>query len=460
MRSVRSKDLSLARTTTSPSRPSSACSAALRWSPSPESTLPSTTMATSSATRTRRPRMPAGRSDVFAAGSGASSPEESTLPHPAQRATQTSRKSGRTNQISAERVASFSANGDVPFARPLYKSCHVARPEVAGNHRMPQVQGPPGAQGRRKRAHVPSLPPGLPSGRRHPQPHRRRRATARRLEAQLNLVAAVLRLLGRCVVGRDQRPVRAHAHGHDLALGDPARDELTLDDRGAFARQLLVVLGLAARIGVTGNLELEAGHTRHVEALLGVDQRVRQILQLLVAAGRELVAVGLEAALVLAPLGQKLGVHLRDSLVARAACRRAARLLGQSAKVESRAPLASVPLAFLARPPKSMACVGAGDSARERPSTHGSVAMSFVMAKPLPLPGYRRKLGSGGEEPSSHLPADRPTTSTRYGFLSRCTASRPSSWRRGRRLAIGVVAPAGEGRSEERRVGKECRSRW
>src|ERR1039457_3313999 len=285
MRSVRSKDLSLARTTTSPSRPSSACSAALRWSPSPESTLPSTTMATSSATRTRRPRMPAGRSDVFAAGSGASSPEESTLPHPAQRATQTSRKSGRTNQISAERVASFSANGDVPFARPLYKSCHVARPEVAGNHRMPQVQGPPGAQGRRKRAHVPSLPPGLPRGR-------------------------------------------------GLAPGDPARDGRPLHDRGGFARQVLVVLGLAARIGVTGNLELEAGHTRHVEALLGVDQRVRQILQLLVAAGRELVAVGLEAALVLAPLGQKLGVHLLDRLAARAACRRAARLLGQSAKVD------------------------------------------------------------------------------------------------------------------------------
>ena len=44
--------------------------------------------------------------------------------------------------------------------------------------------------------------------------------------------------------------------------------------------------------------------------------------------GRQLVAVGLEAALVLAPLGQQLGVDVLDRLVARGISGRVRRLAG------------------------------------------------------------------------------------------------------------------------------------
>ena len=67
-------------------------------------------------------------------------------------------------------------------------------------------------------------------------------------------------------------------------LAIAARDQLALDHRRALARKLLVVLGLAARVGVAGDLELEVGDARHLEVLLGVDQRVGQLLHLGVAA--------------------------------------------------------------------------------------------------------------------------------------------------------------------------------
>src|SRR3982750_1031308 len=70
------------------------------------------------------------------------------------------------------------------------------------------------------------------------------------LEPDLDLGAAFLRLLGRRVVGRDERLVRAHADRDDLAGRDAARDQLLDHDRRALAGQLLVVLGLAARVGV------------------------------------------------------------------------------------------------------------------------------------------------------------------------------------------------------------------
>src|SRR5690349_3076278 len=48
------------------------------------------------------------------------------------------------------------------------------------------------------------------------------------LQADLDLVAPVLRLLGRRVVGLHGRPLRAHPDGDDVALRDPLRRELLL----------------------------------------------------------------------------------------------------------------------------------------------------------------------------------------------------------------------------------------
>src|SRR3569623_1721154 len=66
--------------------------------------------------------------------------------------------------------------------------------------------------------------------RRHPAPHPGGEAARARhqgrLEANLDLVAAVLRLLGRRVVRRDQRLIRAAAAGDDLVLRDAARHPL------------------------------------------------------------------------------------------------------------------------------------------------------------------------------------------------------------------------------------------
>src|SRR5262249_40773687 len=137
-------------------------------------------------------------------------------------------------------------------------------------------------------------------------------------DLHLDLVAAVLRALGLRVVGLPQRLLGAHAHRVDVVLGHAARDELARDRRGALLRQLLVVVGFPGRVGVAVDDELPARHPRRAERLLGVDERVRQFLRLGVATRRELVAVHLEAALVLSALGDKLGVDfVHDRLVRR-----------------------------------------------------------------------------------------------------------------------------------------------
>src|SRR3954451_18305273 len=80
------------------------------------------------------------------------------------------------------------------------------------------------------------------------------------LKPDLDLVATILGLLGRCVVGRAQRLVRPHANGVDLARRDTPVDQLLHDHLRALRGQLLVVIGLAARVGVPRNLELVGLH--------------------------------------------------------------------------------------------------------------------------------------------------------------------------------------------------------
>ena len=112
-----------------------------------------------------------------------------------------------------------------------------------------------------------------------------------RSDPDLDLVAAVLLLLGVGVVGRHEGLVGAHAHGDDLVGVDAARDELLDDRRRTLGGQFLVVLGLAARIRVTRDLELEDADASGLQLLLGVDERLDKVLCLLLAAGLELVAV-------------------------------------------------------------------------------------------------------------------------------------------------------------------------